>query len=297
MVVQLTFSGEALENREIDIEDLSIALAGFNRLVRRANQILNHDQQKILIKVKSSFETGSFKINISLVQDITQKIISLFQAESVQSILSVAGIIAIIVKLLDLCRFLLAQIPDKIIEEDDGLFKVYKGKKYIKTEKKVLALYKDDKLRKALKQQTSILEKPGIDESSLAQVKGKKYQNFYTIKKSEVPYFNLPAAPSNEKPLGKNIIEEITIQIIKVAFEENQKWTVDDGTSRFSVILNDPNFLQKIKSNEVQFAQGDLFKVKLKKSQYQNKDTGKLRTDHSIEKVIEHIKAKKNNSI
>ena len=77
-----------------------------------------------------------------------------------------------------------------------------------------------------------------------------------------------------------------------MSFKEGNKWTVDDGNSQYSVIVEDEDYLSKIEKNEVDFSKGDLLKVRIRYIQYLT-ESG-LKKEYFIEEVLEHSKAKPN---
>lgn len=82
MNLQLIYDGEALANHEINPKDLSVALLGIDYLLNQANQTLNKDKAELKVKVKASFETGCFKINFTVVQNIVGQVKTLSTADA-----------------------------------------------------------------------------------------------------------------------------------------------------------------------------------------------------------------------
>jgi len=80
MNLQLIYDGEALKNHEINPRELSVALLGIDTLLKEANYTLNNGKTELKVKVKASFETGCFKINFRVAQEVLDKIVGLFSS-------------------------------------------------------------------------------------------------------------------------------------------------------------------------------------------------------------------------
>ena len=166
MDFQLVYDGKALENNEISPRELSVALVSINDVLNQANQTINKGKAKIEVKVKASFETGCFKINLKIYQDLLDKAKDSLLSNGLEKLLEAKDLLSVIfdekIGLFALLLFLKGAKPTKIVENDDGSFVIYKDKKQIRVENKVIILYKDFKLRKSLEGCIEPLKKDGI---------------------------------------------------------------------------------------------------------------------------------------
>ena len=288
MDFQLIYDGEGLVNHEISPRDLSIALVAINDLLENADKIINKGKTKTEIKVKASFETGCFKINFSSTQSFLNKAIDLFNSDAVNAGLNAVQILGLVfggvLSLAGLLKFLKGSKPDKIIENSDGSFSVIKDKKELKTEKAVIDLYKDYKLRKSFEDLVMPLKKDGIDDFAVKT--GNKDEFICQIKKDEIDWFKCPII--QEEQLDEPQIFETNISIINLSFKEGNKWFVNDGGENFYAIVEDKDFLDRIDSSFVKFSKGDILRVGIKRVQYYNIDEKKLKSEHFIQKVLKH---------
>ena len=98
MVVQLTFSGKALENQEIKSGDLWKSVDDFVDLLKQANKILNHSQEKMICKSIKEIQAGSFGIDISILSFITlSKDIDSKSTSKLGGLLTIVEIIRLII--------------------------------------------------------------------------------------------------------------------------------------------------------------------------------------------------------
>jgi hypothetical protein len=130
MNFQLVYDGKALENNEISPRELSVALISVNDVLDRANQVINKGKGKIEIKVKASFETGYFKINFKVYQDLISIANDLLFHSGAEHLLKAKELLECIfdekLGLLALLLFLKGAKPTKIIENEDGSFVIYR---------------------------------------------------------------------------------------------------------------------------------------------------------------------------
>lgn len=286
MNLQLIYDGEALKNHEISPRELSLAILGFDGVLNEANKTLNPSSAKIHVKVKSNLEAGSFKINFNVAQNIIEKATELFTSQFVDATLNASELSILLFagmgSLWKLLKFLKNRKPTNKIKKD-GLIIIQVDDESFETNEKVLKLYENWQLRKALEEMTSPLDKVGID---LCLIKPENIDDFTDLNKEEVQYFKAP--PAREVMIDEPVSFKTNLNIISLSFKDKNKWYVNDGQSSFYAIIEDLDFLRRIDENE-EFRKGDILKVFIRREQFLNEEQ-KLRTEYYIEKVIEHKK-------
>jgi len=287
MEFQLIYDGEGLINHEISPLDLSNALIGINTLLEEADTIINRGKTKTHVKVKASFETGCFKINFKTVQDLldmaADKAVELFSSNEATAVCNAGAILGMIYGVIKLLKFLKGGRPERIFENADGSFTVVKDKKEYKCERNVIALYKSHKIRKSFEIITMPLSQNGIEDIAFKE----KDKDFVRIQKEEQQYFVCP------KPQEQQIDKEPTrfetnISIINLSFKDGNKWYINDGESSFYATVEDNDFLSRINNSMIKFSKGDILRVVIRRVQYYNLDESKLKSEHFIEKVLNH---------
>ncbi|MDF2690824.1 MAG: hypothetical protein K0S29_679 [Gammaproteobacteria bacterium] len=292
MQFKLIFDGDSLSNHEISPRDLSTALLAIDDLLKEANHILNKGRARVDVKVKGSFETGCFKIN--LVLSLYDQLKDLLTSNDTEAILNAGEILTLCLSTIPVIKFLKGGIPEKIYENSDGTFSISKAAKQMKIEKKTYDLYKSYKLRKSFENLVSpVVEHPGIQDVAIEY--GSKPDNYSIINKEEASYFKCPE-PGEEK-IDDLARFETSVNIINLSFKEGNKWYVNDGQSSFYAIVEDTSFLQKIDSREISFAKGDILRVQIRREQFYNKVNNSLKTENFIEKVMRHTQAPTNLSL
>lgn len=284
----LTFDGEGLDNNEFDPALLSTALLAIESIFKESNSVLNAGHNTdIKVNVQGSFESGSFIINWVISHNFFA---DLFTNQYANAICNATAIFAFLFGtgkgLVHILKFLKGGRPDRIFENEDGSFTIEKNNKLLKVEKEELQLIRNQKIRREFENLVSPLKHNGID--SLYVRARKSNEAIQICDKSEVPYFKCPE-PEEEKIDGE-VRFETSLNIISLSFKEGNKWYVNDGQSSFYVIVEDEYFLQQIENSVISFAKGDIMRVVIRREQFYNKTENKLKTEHFIEKVIDHKK-------
>lgn len=128
------------------------------------------------------------------------------------------------------------------------------------------------------------LETDGIEGIDFYHIKEEAIE----INKNDAVAFEVPELEDKELETTES---EVYLQIINVAFEHG-KWKFSNGSNSFYASIEDESFIDGVKKNLQQFGSTDTLKVKLRTSQKIDKE-GKLKSDFTILKVIEHIKGHK----
>lgn len=288
------YDGPALASSEMDVRELAPALLSLGALLDEANETINSGKAKVAVKVKASFKTGCFGIELDVTQSFLQQMNIIFANDKVATakqllewlglLVGTSAIAAGSVKgLIGLLKWLKGKPLTKVVLLDNGLVRVEVDNKSIELEKEIIDLYRQTKLRNALEGVLKPLESEGIDEFAVTD-KGQK-NRFLIISGNEVEYFH---TPETQPELLSEQDLEINLQLVNIAFKEENKWRFSDGTNSFYAVVADQSFLDKVRRNEA-FASGDILKAKIRRTQYLAGDS--MKTEYTVLNVIEHRRA------
>ena len=285
---QVIYDGPALQASAMNVRELSASLAALDELFESADSLLNAGKTKQTLKVRGSFETGSFKVNFMSSRSSLDRVKDFLNSDEASAIIAAGDLVHLLLfgslgvaGLIALTKFLRGQIPTKIHENEDGTFKVYRDSKFVKTERRTLELYSDYKTRKALEKTVQTpLEENKVTEIAF-NIEGDPRYEVVTLAERE--YFT---APDLDREDVNKMEYTAYISLIKVSFREGNKWSVYDGANTISVRVEDEKFLQGIEDNQVLFGKGDRLKVNMRVEQFEI--DGALRTEYFIMEVLEH---------
>lgn len=285
---QIIYAGTALENHEMDVRELAPALIAVADLLEEANNIINGGGSKIAVNVHGSFKSGSFGIDFTVIQNIFQNVMNLFNSEGITAASNLLGLLGIQEAgkgLIDLIKKLKNKKIKKIEKIENNRVRIHiDTREKIEIEGSVLDLYKSQRVRDALdKVITQPLNRSGIDEFRVS-IPGSKEP--VIVRKEDKDFFELPLL--EDEILGENITDAY-LQVVSLSFKEDNKWRFSRGDTVFYATVEDTHFLGGINRNEIRFSKDDILKVKLL-----SKDilTGNgIRTEHKVLEVLEHRSA------
>lgn len=285
---QIVYDGPALENSTMDVRDLAPALLALGDTIEEANYALNQHKAKVAVKVKASFKTGCFGIELDVVQSVLNQTLSLFQDSGISSANELVELMGFTLSplggLIGFLRWLKGRKVNEIILAENGNVKVVCDKDSITVERATIELYRHYKLRQALEKVIAEpLRKDGIDSVAF---KVDANPAFLTIEKTERDWFG---APMEEDEILGDQTEIANLQLVTVAFRGENKWRVSEGQNTFFATVSDEDFLRKVDHAEESFTSGDILRVKLNKRQWLS--NGTMKAEYQIIEVLEHRKA------
>ncbi|QTX33246.1 hypothetical protein KAR29_04965 [Aminithiophilus ramosus] len=282
----ITFEGFALENHEMDIRALAPALLAVNNLIEEASDILNDKHCRVTVNVKAGFKTGSFGVDLSIGQIVTNAI-SFLNSESVIAAVTLCGLLGLTVNcgkgLVPVVKWLRERSIRLIRNNGDGTATITTedGDSEV-IDERIVRLLEDLEIRQALEKAIKVpLEEEGIERIRFESDKGESA----TISKSEAPYFR---APTFEGNVLLDSTKEIYLKPLSISFLEGNKWRFSDGAQTFFATIRDEVFVGGIQQGEISFSKGDLLKVLLRT--IQREDVAGFKTEHEVLEVIEHKK-------
>lgn len=281
---QIVYDGPSLENNEMDVRDLAPALIAISDLLEETNSIVYGASTKIQVNVKGSFKTGSFKIDFSLVQNVAEQLVSLFNTRegvAVGVILSLLGINAKdgIKGLIQVLKWIRNRKIKKITKTGNGKAVIEVDEELLETEEKVIDLLANIKIRQSL---DVVISKP-LSREGVESFSVKYENNIVVVDGREKEYFR---APETADELLEDKVSEKNLQAISISFVEGNKWKFTDGNVSFFANVKDYDFIQRVQENKESFAKDDIMKVLLREKQWIS-EVG-IKTDYEIEKIISH---------
>lgn len=281
--LQISYDGNALRDGTMDVRDLAPALLAIGQLFDAANYALNSERAKVSVHVKATKE-GSFSIDFEVMQSLIDQATSLLSGNGIVAALNLKELLfGATISLIWIIKKLKGGKPDKIERLSGDMMRVTYGDDVFDVPLKLLRLYQDLAVRNAVERVVKEpLEKDGIDSFKVIESE----MTIIEVRASDIETF---AKPEFEEKTILDDVRRSAFSIVSLAFKEDNKWRLHDGSNQISATINDPTFLQKVDQNEVSFSKGDVLvcQVRVKQSQTESG----LKTEYIVEQVINHIPA------
>lgn len=286
---QVVYDGPALAGSTIDVRELAPALLAFGDVIEQANFSLNEGRTTVALRVNASFKSGCFGIDFSVVQGLMSQVASLFKEPSVvaakeltehvgfvyaTTTAAAGGVIAVV-------RWLRNRPIRRVVLLEDGKARIELDDDQLETEQRTIALLRNFKLRQALEEAIAKpLEREGYESVAITT---RPEIGFITITRAERSYFIAP--PAETEVLG-DLTTKANLQLVNVAFKDDNKWRFFDGTTQFHAAILDDRFVHRVQSGEENFAAGDILTVNLRKRQWLEGDI--MKAEHEVLEVLAH---------
>lgn len=283
----LTYDGAALEQNEMAARQLAPALIAMSDVLEQANISLNSTRATVTVTVKASFRTGSFGIDFGVLQEFSQQVLTWFaNDDKVVGALNLVGIVGFVGMtgkgLLQALKWLRGRPIKEIVTLKDGRFRILVDSEHYDVEREVVELLRNYELRRAIEDVfVTPLEQEGIDKVA---VQSDVDTEPFVVTRETRSYF---VAPEPEEEFLDEQEMTLPLQLVNVAFKDDNKWRFSDGTNTFYAEMKDEHFLHRVDRDEEFFSKNDILRVRMIRRQYIDQ-TGKMRTDVEILEVLKH---------
>lgn len=288
----VVFRGEAAAGGRIDVRDLAPALLSLGAAIDAANVALNGDRQPVKVEVHAVAE-GSFEVYLDVVMSRWEQLKTLLHdsdVDSAKQLLEWLGIlggkagvaVGAVGGLIGLYRWLNGKTPTKVERSKAGGVTIHDEAGHtITVPWEVLRLYQDLAVNRALGQLLDTLHNEALDSIELRDAKA--ITPPVTLTRADRAAFSLP------QPEDETVVDDtrtLALSIRSLAFQEGNKWRLFDGQNVITATIEDRDFIMRVDRNQIRFAKGDVLLCQVRTVQKQTTDG--LKTDHFVQKVVEH---------
>lgn len=295
--LKIRIAGSAIENGQIDVNDLAPALLAIGELIQAANTEINGDKSKMSVKVRATAE-GSFEVDLVLWQSMMDSLVSLFEfskansdgiaaANDLVDLLFkaatpvVAGLTALSGGLLALFKFLKGRKPDSTEIKEDGSVSIQINNEVFITNQHTIKLAQSIVVREKAKKAVDVLSKEGIDTFEAISGNG---ESTLTVTKEDQASFDYQ--PTENEDVVTDEVRTMALHIVSLSFKETNKWRVSNGADTFYVTIEDEEFINRINAGVASFAKNDCIICDVREKQLHGHQG--LRLERVIIKVKEH---------
>jgi len=284
---EVVYDGPALDSNEMDARELAPALVAIADLLEETNRLVNGNAAQVKVNVRGSFKSGSFGIDFTLFYDWVKNLLDSLNSDPVNGALNLLTIVGLSgsasAGLIQLIKRIHGRSITKVEELDGGrVILTIEETERIETRGDVVKLFRSRKVREALDAAVyRPLERDGVDEFRVNLPSHEPER----IGKEDHGLYLAPDVP--DEPLGETVADA-HLQIVALSFAEDNKWRFSrsyDETPFFAAI-KDSEFLDKVNRREINFAKGDILKVKLRTRE--GVTNRGLYREYFVDKVLDH---------
>jgi len=219
---QLTYTGEILNEHEMDCELFGKSVLAIGKLIKESNKTLYDDKSKIEIKVKGTPRQGSLEINFVVIFNQLVTIFSSTEFNALTNLLAVIGISTAGIGggLIGLYKWLKENRINKITPKENGLVEISTKEGLTKEfDSEILRLNENDAITECL---GPIIANPlyrdGIDG---VKIKGEN-DDYVMVNKEERDFFVKEDFYSDEED-AQTITNDVILRANKIWFEKGKK--------------------------------------------------------------------------
>lgn len=288
--VRIAYTGSALADGAMDVNDLAPALLAFGALVKRANTVIGNKQPVNVMLKADDIRVGSFDVVLELVYsglDQVKLMLGVAEDTGIKALIDVLGM-GVTVK--EGVFWLIQTIGTKKVartEKADGekINIIFSDNSHVTVTQNTYNVYMDYEARGHITKVVAPIKKDGIDSFEIRNARNytDKKPSFQAVK-DELELYATPELATKVEP--DNVFEqEILLKIVSLVFDENQKWRFSDGEVTFWAKIEDADFWKSIDEGMLAFKKGDRLKVRCKTTQ-KTDSYDNISTERTIVKVI-----------
>lgn len=272
----------------MDARDLAPTLLAVSDLLHEANRIANGNRYHVQVNVQAGFQRGSFGIEFGVelksAIDAVSGVLDTAGAISAEQLLAYLGISAGgVTGLWQLIKRLKGKkVKSGDVKIDGENAQVFTGdNQKIVVNRNVINMYGDMPARRKLEETARLLGLDGVE-----KLEGRRNGKVVAeIEKDDHGYY-----AADEMSVAESMQEttrEALLQVSRPVLEGDYVWHVSEFGTPLSAKMLDSEFRNRVESGNVQFAAGDVLRVRLK-CKPRMTERGRLTADFEIEEVLEH---------
>lgn len=278
----VAYRGPAVDDHTMNARDLASAILAMSDAFHQAQHVLTPDTPPAALNVRA-FDEGSFEVAMVLVEvaPLLETAMDVLLSRPTQAALTLSGVVGAVWGSVKGLKAIAGRRVRRSEETQPGTTRLTLDDGTVLTiPSDQLSLIRDVEFRKKVVEFVEPVDGHGITEFRVTNTAVS-----VSVTAADVPALAPPDLPA-EEDLGTDRREAL-LQLLGVEFD-GRKWRFTEGGAPLTASIEDLEFRGRIERQEITFGRNDLLRVRLRTRQYRD-PAGRLRAEHSIEKVLRHI--------
>ncbi|OPX89439.1 MAG: hypothetical protein A4E53_01516 [Pelotomaculum sp. PtaB.Bin104] len=247
VVLKIKYLGQVYQ---MDVDTLVVSLLNFAEMLKAVGK-KTVPGEEFQLKIDAT-EKGSFVVVLEIVKKAAGNLLDLF-ASPQTTLDSLSKIIAIVVNIMNLKKFLKGEKPEQVTVQDGNVIVVKDGGQIIVAEN-VYKIYAENS------EINHQMEKSYEKLSDNPEIEGVVFENENNVfVAGRADLFNM--ARENQLIAEQEIKElkrDVRLSIVKIVFQKNRKWEFVYEGSKISAYMADDTFWRLIDEGRLRFSKGDV---------------------------------------
>jgi len=278
----LTYDGDAIVEGRMPVRDLAPALLALGEIFAEASDLIAPERPPASLSIEA---TGKGSFVVHLIVGGWDHIIDIFSSKDADALVvlkeSIVGACGLFAFTKAVGRRLISRAdstPDPgkmVIKFEDGTS--------LEVPTATWELYGRYEVRKKSSEVIKPLLKDGVDRLDFRVDR----EVTVSLGPADADAFEAPTAPLiGAGPLGSETLQ-LVVSIVSVAFKDDNKWRLSDGSRTFFALIRDDAFLAGVASGREAFRAGDMLRCRLRI--VQTSDGDGLHSEYEVIEVLEHL--------
>lgn len=277
--LRITFEGEGVLDHEADVETFAPALMATAQLLQRVTRIKHGSGFNVKLKL-AGIEGNCISFDLAIVQSLFERVLDVLDKATLSDTLTIIGLLQVNTNftLIGFIRWLRGRKVARKTPQGDMVIVETEDGDSVSIPKDVSDIAEDEKVRKALRGATKPLEAEGIDKMIFVE---RQTGSSFELLKEDSPFFEVQATVDDPIESEADVYGKIDRPSLQ---GEKSGWKLIQGDAHISMTVEDEEFLEAVKNNEIYFSSDTLFRVTLATTQTVTAD-GRVQTKNTARKM------------
>ena len=276
----LVYDGPALDDGTMAVRDLAPPLIALGELFSEAASVLYPDKPAVSLNIRATDE-GSFVVALMLESTVLEQVIDIFSSDGGSALANLLQYVGGATGLFAFIKWVRGRrIKGRSLPKQGMVRITLEDGTVLEWPVATLELFDSLSIRRKTRVIIDPVRQDGVDAMRF------EVDDEVTVEVGDEDTASF-ALPTMEAETLVEVDQRMFVEIASVAFKENNKWRLSDGSNTFWASLEDPAFIARVDAGVEKFSSGDQLDCMMRVTQLRDQDG--LHTLREVREVFEHI--------